>query len=124
MDFKTLLNEAARQGALEQLTPVYRELKTKGDGFVGRLKGCSPVESGLSGDSYNQYLFDTDDGLIKCAFGGATDKEAGALMDIGRVYVVEFQGKELITGGRTVNKFSIQLVIEDMVTDYDQPEGK
>lgn len=115
MNYDALAKQAVKQGAMDQLTPVYREFKKAGDGFVGRLKAVSPVESGLSEATYNQYLFDTDDGLIKCAFGGATDKEAGQLMELERVYLVEFGGKETITGGRQVNKFQIQRIREEDV---------
>lgn len=123
MSYKAMANEAIKQGAVEQLTPVYREFKKAGDGFVGRLKGISPVESGLSEGTYNQYLFDTDEGLIKCAFGGATDKEAGLLMEVGRVYMIEYQGTVKITGGRQVNKFQITRLLEEVVTIPDEKEG-
>ncbi|GAI82088.1 unnamed protein product, partial [marine sediment metagenome] len=82
------------------------------------------VESGISEGIYNQYLFDTDDGLIKCAFGGATDKEAGMLMEVDRVYSVEFAGKVKITGGRTVNKFHIERIMEEVVAIPDEKEGE
>jgi len=124
MSYKSMANEAIKQGAVEQLTPAYVEFKKVGDGFVGRLKGISEVESGLSGGMYNQYLFDTDDGLIKCAFGGATDKEAGLLMETDRVYTVEYKGTVKITGGRQVNKFQITRIMEEIVAEPDEKEGK
>ena len=113
MKYADMAAEATKQGALEELTPTYVEFSKKGDGVVGRLKAVSSVESGLSEGTYNQYLFDTDEGLIKCAFGRATDKEAGQLMTIGGVYQVDFQGKVTITGGRQVNKFQIDRIREE-----------
>lgn len=113
MNYDAMAKEAQKQGAMDQLTPTYREFKKAGECFVGRLKAVSSVESGLSEATYNQYLFDTDDGLIKCAFGGATDKEAGQLMSVGKVYRIEFGGKETITGGRQVNKFRIERIREE-----------
>lgn len=116
MGYKEVAEEAHKQGATETLTPVFLELKKIGDGFVGRLKGVSEVESGLSEGTYNQYLFETDDGLIKCAFGRATDKEAGILMKVGSIYSVRFLGQAKITGGRSVNKFQIERIMEEIVT--------
>lgn len=124
MNYEAMGKEAEKTGATEQLTPVYREFKKAGDKFVGRLKAVSAVESGLSETTYNQYLFETDDGLIKCAFGGATDKEAGQLMKVDRVYLVEFKGKETITGGRQVNKFRIERIREEDVVVKEPGEEK
>lgn len=124
MSYEAMAKEAIKQGAVEQLTPAYYEFKKPKDGFVGRLKGISEVESGISEGIYNQYLFDTDNGLIKCAFGGATDKEAGLLMEVGRVYLVQFEGKVKITGGRTVNKFRIERIMEEVVAIPDEKEGE
>lgn len=117
-----MFEQGQKVGAVKTLTPTYFSFEKKGDGFVGRFKGRSAVDSSLGGGQYNQYLFDTDDGLIKCAFGQATDKEAGALMEVGRVYAIEYQGQVKITGGRSVNKFTIDLIDEAALANVDKGE--
>jgi len=107
MKYGEMLAGAQKVKGFRDLTPFFYEFKKRGDSFVGRLVNVAQVESGLSKGVYNQYLFETDGGLIKCAFGAATDKEAGSMMQVSRVYAVEFLGQEKITGGRSVNKFKI-----------------
>jgi hypothetical protein len=115
MKYADMKKLAEKAKAIVDLTPAFLEFKKAGDGVTGRLKNVSQVQSGLSEGQYNQYLFETDDGLVKCAMGAATDKEAGAMMKIGRVYVVEYKGKEKISGGRSVNKFKIIEIDEGLL---------
>jgi len=124
MKYSEMHEEGQKVGAVKTLTPVYFQFEKKGDGFVGRFKGRSAVDSSLGGGQYNQYLFDTDDGLIKCAFGQATDKEAGALMEVGKVYAVEYLGQVKITGGRSVNKFTIEWIDESALDEAEKSEDK
>jgi len=124
MKYSEMHEEAQKVGAVKTLTPTYFSFEEKDDGFVGRFKGRSAVDSSLGGGQYNQYLFDTDDGLIKCAFGQATDKEAGALMEVGKVYAVEYLGQVKITGGRSVNKFTIDLIDESALDEAEKSEDK
>jgi len=113
MGYKQLLEEARQNKKTKEITSQYFEFKKAGDCFVGRLLSKNKVESKLGGEGYFQYLFETDDGLIKCAFGRATDNEAGVLMQIGKVYYVEYLGTEKITGGRRINRFRIEEILEE-----------
>jgi hypothetical protein len=115
MKYIEMKKMAEKAKAVVDLTPAFLEFKKSGDGVIGRLKNVSQVQSGLSEGQYNQYLFETDDGLVKCALGAATDKEAGAMMKIGRVYSIEYKGKEKISGGRSVNKFKIAEIDESLL---------
>ena len=107
MKYDDMYKEAEENKKLKQLTAEYFEFKEKGMGFIGCLKGIQAVTSKLGGSEYNQYLFETDNGLVKCALGRATDGEAGALMKVGTVYSVTFLGSEPLAGGRKVNRFDI-----------------
>jgi hypothetical protein len=115
MKYSEMKKLAEKAKATVDLTPAFLEFKKAGDSVIGRLKNVSQVQSGLTEGHYNQYLFETDDGLVKCAVGAATDKEAGSMMVIGRVYSVEYRGKEKISGGRSVNKFKITEIDESML---------
>ena len=110
-----MMENAKRSGATKSLSPDFHEWKKTGQTLVGKFVASSPIKSTLSEDTYNHYLFETDEGLIKFALGGATDKEAGILMIPGRVYVVEYQGKIDISSGRRVNKFGVS-----ELTDLDE----
>lgn len=116
MKYSDMKKVAQDKGAVVNLTPQFIAFEKAGDGFCGRLKGYSSVQSGLSQGTYNQYLFEVDAGLIKCAFGAATDKEVAPMLHIGNIYVVLYKGKEKISGGRSVNKFSIEEIDEAALT--------
>uniref|UniRef100_A0A6H1ZP84 Uncharacterized protein n=1 Tax=viral metagenome TaxID=1070528 RepID=A0A6H1ZP84_9ZZZZ len=120
MKYNDMKKAAEKKDAMSDLTPTFYQFEKKGDGFVGRLKHVVSVQSSLSEGSYNQYLFDTDDGLIKCAFGAATDKEVEAVFKVGNVYSVEFLGKLKISNKRTVNKFSIMEIDEAAIAGEEQ----
>ncbi len=113
MKYEEMYDEAKGNEQLRQLTAEYFEFKKPGVGFIGCLMGVNEVTSKLGGQGYNQYLFDTDGGLIKCAFGRATDGEAGVLMRVGGIYSIKYLGSEDIAGGRKVNRFEVFAIMTE-----------
>ena len=107
MGYKDLYAEKEKAGSSRLLSSDYIKFDKKGIQIIGRLLSINAVTGQLGGKSYNQYLFDTDDGLVKCAVGAATDAEAGALMGIGGIYSVIYEGQEKLKGGRSINRFKI-----------------
>jgi hypothetical protein len=99
--------EAVKAGETKTISPEYLEFKKAGDIIVGLLKGKSVVESSRGQGSYNQYMVDTDKGMVKFALGQATDREIEPVLRPGRTYAFIFEGKEKLTGGRSVNKFKV-----------------
>jgi len=99
--------EAVKTKTGRKLTAKYIEWKDKGQQVVGKLLTKNEVSSSLGTGTYNQYMFDSDDGLVKVALGKAADGEAGALMVVGGVYAITFQGQEKLTGGRKINRFDV-----------------
>jgi len=113
-DFKKQYEAAKKAGKTVQRTAKYIKLDTKGELIVGRFISSQPVASNLGGDEYNQYLFETDEGLIKFALGRSADHEIGAVLVQRCVYAIEFLGQESIAGGRRVNKFNmVEVPAED-----------
>lgn len=107
MNYKEQLAQARKDKTVKSLSATYVEWKSKGDCIVGRMLSRNTVTGQRGGRAYNQYLFETDDGLVKCALGTATDGEAGALMVIGGVYAITFEGQENLSGGRKINRFTV-----------------
>ncbi len=120
--YQAMYEAAQESGRTKELTAQYFEFKQRGDGFVGLLKARNEVAGKLGGKPYSQYMFETDDGLVKCAFGAATDGDAGQLMTIGSVYSVVFEGQEKIAGGRKVNRFKIVRVVTEQEASVGGPE--
>lgn len=107
MSYKDLFTEKTKDKSARLLSSDYKKFEKKGDQVIGRLLTINEVSGQMGGKSYRQYLFQTDDGLVKCAFGSATDNEAGALMAVGGVYSVVYNGQEKLKGGRNINRFEI-----------------
>ena len=107
MGYKEQYEEVTKAKSGRKLSAKYIEWKDKGQQVIGRLLSKNAVDSSLGSGSYFQYLFDTDDGLVKIALGKATDGEAGALMIIGGIYSITFGGQEKLKGGRKINKFEV-----------------
>lgn len=107
MSYKEQFDQVTKEKSGRNLSPKYKEFKQDGDQVIGRMLAKNSVTGTIGGGSYNQYLFDTDDGLTKFALGSATDNEAGQLMKIGGVYSITFKGQESLQGGRKINRFDI-----------------
>lgn len=105
--YKQMHEEAKKAKALKSLTPGYHDWKKDGKTVIGAFVSFAQVEGTLGSKSYNQYIFDTDKGLVKFSLGGAADNEVAAILSPGTVYAIEYLGKEEIKGGRHVNKFDI-----------------
>ena len=107
MGYREHYAEVKKAKTGRKLSAKYIEWTEKGQQIVGRLLSRNPVDSSMGSGTYFQYLWDTDDGLVKCALGKATDGEAGALMMRGGVYSIIYEGQENLKGGRKLNKFEI-----------------
>ena len=122
--YSKMYDNAQKAKVVKQLTPTYHEWKREGDMIIGAFITRTEVQSRLGGQTYNQYLFDTDDGLIKFALGRMADSELQDQFVKGGVYAIEYRGKEKIAGGRSVNRFSVEEIgATDEIEGAGTPEG-
>jgi len=116
--YKELYEAAKKAKSLKQLTPVYHKWEKTGECIIGAYISHNPVQSRLGDTGYNQYIFETDNGLVKFALGRSADSEFAPMFGKGVVYAITFKGKEKISGGRTVNRFKVEEIgISDMVDE-------
>lgn len=113
MGYSKVAEKALKDGKGNNITPTYLSFDESRKVICGRFLNKAPVQSSVSSGTYNQYLFDTDEGLVKFHLGSATDNEAGAVMKLGKVYHIEFLGKEELPGKKTVNKYHIEEIEYD-----------
>ena len=106
--YKEAYEQAVEAKRVKTITPKYVEFKKKGEQIVGKFIGKASVKSSMDDSEYNQYIFDTDEGMVKFAMGGATDKEVSQSLKPDSIYVVTFNGQEKLSGKRTVNKFIVE----------------
>lgn len=112
MSYKDTLKAAKEAGKFKKLNPTFVEWKKEGQDVVGKLIDVIEVQSSLNEGSYNQYLVDTDEGMVKFALSGATDREVGALLEIGGIFYFKFLGKEKLAGGRTLKRFEVERIAD------------
>jgi len=114
--YEMMYQESLKTKNVKQLTAVYKKFEKVGDFVLGAFVARSSVSSSLGGGEYYQYLFETDDGLIKFALGKSGDGEIGAVLREGGIYRIEFKGQEDLTGGRRVNKFEcLEIGFQDVI---------
>lgn len=107
MKYEEQYRKAQTDKTEETVTPIFKKFREIGEKIIGELLSYSVVESTVGEDKYNQYLFKTDEGLVKFALGAATDKEIVSSFELHGLYCIEFLGQIKITGGRSVNKFKV-----------------
>lgn len=126
MDYEEQYEEAMKEGRTESVRANYLTLDEEGDVVVGRFVGIGKVVSSLNDKEYNQYLFDTTDGLVKFPLSSTVDIEAERIFKEGQVYRIEFLGKTKTQKGYTVKDFDIRHVIEprDMPPKQREENGE
>jgi len=123
--YKELYATAVKEKQVRPVTAEYRKFEKSGDQVIGQFISKAPVSSSLGKGEYNQYLFKTDEGMVKFAIGSSNDNEIGAIMVRGLVYRIVYQGKEDLQNGRRVNKFTCELipVSPDDLEALDEPDN-
>lgn len=119
MNYKDMYKKAEKAGETKAVSPTFVEFKTPGQQIIGRLDSIVLVESGLSTGTYNQYVVDTDEGMVKFHLGQSTDKEIAGSLKIGHVFAFTFIEVIKVSRGRTVNKYKVEYV----GPGEPQPEG-
>ncbi len=123
MSFQQMWNEAEEKKKVVDITPQWVPFEAAGQVIVGRFRGSSEVASSLGEGTYLQYLFNTDDGLIKFSLGRATDNELKTVMHEGGIYQIVYLGQVKVKGGRKVNQFKVQTLAEDEDSSEPASEG-
>ena len=118
--YQELYNTSKKAKTVKQLTPVYVKWDKPGQQIIGAFISYNPVQSRLGGTEYNQYIFETDEGLVKLALGRSADSEFTPQLVRGVVYAITYQGKEKISGGRQVNRFALEEIgVADQVDETE-----
>jgi len=123
--YKELYENSRKAKTMKSLTPRYVKWEKEGQQIIGAYISHNPVQSRIGDKEYNQYIFETDDGLIKFSLGRSADSELTPQLVAGVVYAITFKGKEGIAGGRTVNRFLLEEIgIADQVDETEKDPGK
>lgn len=105
MTYKEQVEKAQKAKTAERINPQFITFENKGDEVLGSFLARNEVPGKREDTTYFQYLFDTDEGPVKFHLGSIADGEIGAQLKEGQVYLIIYQGKEELGGGRSVNRF-------------------
>jgi len=105
MGYKKAYEASKKSGALRDLKPEFKKWEKVGESIVGRFVRKIHVNSTMSADGYEHYVFQTDEGAVKFPLSGYNDKEIGAQLIPGHVYYIEYKGKEKVSGGFEMKVF-------------------
>jgi len=123
--YAKMYDDSSKQKSVKQLTPTYIKWKKEGQLVVGAFITKTEVQSRLGGPVYNQYVFETDTGRVKFALGRAADGEIGSTLATGSIYAITYNGKEMLEGGRQVNRFNVEEIgVSDDLSDEGEDEGE
>lgn len=123
MNFQEMWKQAEKEKTIVDITPQWVPWEAEGQYIIGRFRGSSEVSSSLGEGTYLQYLFNTDDGLVKFSLGRATDNELRTVMNVGSIYMIVYLGQVKVKGGRKVNQFKAQVLTDTSEAEEAAPEG-
>lgn len=116
--YQKMYQDAVKTKVVKQLTPTFLKWEKEGQRVIGAFVSSNPVKGKLGLDPYNQYIFETDEGMVKFSMGRNADGEVGGSLARGGVYAITYLGKDRIEGGRSVNRFTV----EEIGASDDLPE--
>lgn len=110
MNYKELMKDARKAKAVDQLTHTITQWTEEGQQIIGRVIDIQPFTGGKFEGSCNQYLIETDDGIISTLLGGATDKQIVDNDISGKVVCITFNGKKILEDNRQINLFTVEII--------------
>jgi len=108
---KERLEKARKAGRTENLAVHFIKLDKPGTKILGEFVSNTLVNGREFDGQYYQYIFATDDGPVKCHFGGAFDQEYADMLVCGQLYEIEYTGSDDIGNGRTIKRYNVEAIL-------------
>ncbi len=105
--YKKQYEKAKKAKSIKTLTPQMFKFTEDDNFLVGVYISQSLIGVSDTSKGYNQYVFETDEGLVKIGPGKGFDSDVAEQLAPGVVYAIEWLGKVDISGSRTVNKYNV-----------------
>jgi len=103
-------NKAEEKGKVDQITTAIYKFLEEGQECIGIVKDIRPFTEGSFDTEVNQYILETDEGLVSMVLGSATDKKLAGQKISGKLVCIVFKGKTHLEDGRSVNDYTIKVV--------------
>lgn len=107
MSYADRVKKMKKEGAGKEISTSLVKWETKGQRILGKFLSVATLESTQQeGKTYKQFLFHTDTGYVKAAFG-FRGEEYAEQFTVGNLYDIEYLGKIKLAGEREMNDFRI-----------------
>jgi len=110
--YERTYKEAKKKGKTEQVSVEFYQWEEEGQILIGKLLEWELFEDGEYDKPCNKYIFDTDEGLIGVICGASMDGLIEKKDLAGKILSIEYQGKKDLGGGKSVNRFRVDVIIE------------
>jgi len=110
MDYKSLYKDAIEADKVIRTTHTIHQWVEEGQTIIGRVIDISEFTGGKFDQPCNQYMIDTDDGIISTLMGASTDKQLAVHDILGNVVCITYKGKKLLDDNRQINLFEVGVI--------------
>lgn len=107
MTYAEQLAKAQEKGKVKERTFAIISWHEPGDELTGKLLNVSAFKGGKFETEVNQYLIETDDGVVSTVLGSYADSQIMGSVQVGDLVHILYQGKAQLDDGRSVNRFNI-----------------
>jgi len=101
-------DEAVKAENVSELTREIWKPENEGDCLIGVVVAVTPFTEGKFDTAVNAYLLQTDEGLMSCVLGSATDAQVKGRELTGQLVRISYHGKRELEGGRTMNVYKVE----------------
>ena len=108
--YEKYYKDSQKTGKTSQVSHDFYQWEEEGQVLIGKLIEFEELESKDYEGKYNRYIFDTDEGLMGVICGKVIDKLMAERDLINKVLRIEYQGQRQLDGGRTVNRFRVDII--------------
>lgn len=107
MSYADQIKQRRKAGEGKSISTTMIKWEKPGQKFIGKYLSHATLPGKDDPDrTYQQFMFHTDQGYLKCSFG-FRGKEYVEQFTKGYLYEVEYLGKVQLEGGRSMNDFRI-----------------
>jgi len=108
MDYEKAYQKAYESQKTTQLVKQIITWDTEGQKVIGKVVAIEPFTDGRFTSEAKVYTLETNNGLVTCVLGEATDKQFLKEDPLGTLVAITFKGKKMLDDSRQCNIFDIQ----------------
>ena len=109
MSYKDEFKKSEAKGKTKTLTFQIYTWEEEGQELYGKVISVSPFTLGKFDTEVDNYVIETDEGIITTVLGSATDKQLKEVDPVGMRIYIQYRGKKNLKDGRQINLFHVEV---------------